>query len=108
MVGFRATVSRVERSFGPGGAVVEQRPSRHRGLHLTVVALKGGGTRFRAYVHTPEWERIVAVSANSSAEVAAARAENLVVCASERGVLVRLPTPSSGRPASAVQAEGTG
>jgi hypothetical protein len=77
--------------------VVKERPSRHRGLHLTVVAFKHGGTRFRAYVHTPEWERIVVVSANSSSEVAAKRAENLVGSATERGILVRLPQTSPRR-----------
>jgi hypothetical protein len=101
-------VSRAEPPFGPDDAVVKQRPSRHRGLYLSVVAFKRGGTRFRAYVHTPGWERIVVVSANSSAEVAAKRAENLVLRASERGVLVQLPQSSPRRQVSAARAEGTG
>jgi hypothetical protein len=90
-------VAQAELPFGPDDAVVKERPSRHRGLHLTVVAFKRGPTRFRAYVHTPEWERIVVVSANSSAEVAAERAENLVGRATERGVVVRLPQTSALR-----------
>jgi len=101
-------VSRAEAPFGPDDAVVKQRPSRHRGLHLTVVAFKRGGTRFRAYVHTPDWQRIVVVSASSSAETAAERAENLVLRASQHGVLVRLPQSSPRPPASAAQAEDTG
>jgi hypothetical protein len=79
-------MARAEPPFGPKDAVVKQRPSRHRGLHLTVVAFKRGGTPFRAYVHTPDWERIVVVSPSTSAEVAAARAENLVLHASTYGV----------------------
>jgi hypothetical protein len=88
--------------------VVKQRPSRHRGLHLSVVAFKRGATPFRAYVHTPDWERIVVVSPNSSAEVAAERAENLVLRASKHGVLVRLPPPSPPRHVGSIQAGGIG
>ena len=88
--------------------MVKHRPSRHRGLHLSVVAFKRGGTPFRAYVHTPDWERIVVVSSNSSAEVAAERAEDLVLRASKHGVLVRLPQPSPPRHVSVVQVGGTG
>ena len=88
--------------------MVKQRPSRHRGLHLSVVAFKRGGTSFRAYVHTPDWERIVVVSPNSSAEVAAERAENLVLRASKHGVLVRLPQPAPPTHVGSVQAGGTG
>jgi hypothetical protein len=79
-------MARAEPPFGPQDAVVKQRPSRHRGLHLTVVAFKRGGTPFRAYVHTPDWERIVVVSPSASAELAAERAENLALRASIYGV----------------------
>jgi hypothetical protein len=79
-------MARSEPPFGPEDAVVKQRPSRRRGLHLTVVAFKRGGTPFRAYVHTPDWERIVVVSPSTSAEVAAERAEKLVLHASAHGV----------------------
>ena len=78
-------MARSEPPLGPEDAVVKQRPSRRRGLHLTVVAFKRGGTPF-AYVHTPDWERIVVVSPSTSAEVAAERAENLVLHASAHGV----------------------
>jgi hypothetical protein len=101
-------MARSQPPFGPEDAVVKQRPSRHRGLHLSVVAFKHGGTPFRAYVHTPGWERIVVVSPNSSAEVAAERAENLVLRASKHGVLVRLPQPLPPTHVSSVQAGGIG
>ena len=55
-------------------SVVKQGPSRHRGLEVTVFAPKHG-PRFRAYVHTPGWERVLAVSAAESADAAKERAE---------------------------------
>jgi hypothetical protein len=70
--------------------VVKQQPSRHRGLEVTVVAPKCG-PRFRAYVHTPGWERVVAVSTAGSADAAMARAEGSLTQAIGNGVRVDLP-----------------
>src|SRR5512138_1405147 len=58
-------------------AVVKQRPSRHRGLEVTVFSPKHGPA-FRAYVHTPGWERVLVVSAATSADAAMERAEGSV------------------------------
>jgi hypothetical protein len=70
--------------------VVKQRPSRHRGLEVTVVSPKRG-PRFRAYVHTPAWERVVAVSTAESEDAAMARAEAALTQAIAIGARVQLP-----------------
>lgn len=70
--------------------MVKQRPSRHRGLDVTVVTLKRG-PRFRAYVHTPGCERLAAVSTAGSADAAVARAEAALTHAIGNGVRVNLP-----------------
>src|SRR5690349_5432377 len=72
------------------GSMVKQKASRHRGLEVTVFAPKHG-PRFRAYVHTPEWERVLAVSAAESADAAMTRAEAVLTQAVGAGVDVRLP-----------------
>jgi hypothetical protein len=77
--------------FGPRDAVVIERPSRHRGLRLTAVAFADGEPRIRAYLHTPAWERIVAVGGGESAGEAAARADDLLERAMTQGVAVSLP-----------------
>ena len=66
-------------------SVVERGPSRHRGLQVTVFAPKHG-PRFRAYVHTPGWERVLAVSAGESADAAKKRAEAVLTQAVGAGV----------------------
>ena len=70
--------------------MVKHGPSRHRGLDVTVFAPKRGPA-FRAYVHTPGWERVLAVSAAVSADAAMERAEDLVGRAVSEGSLIRLP-----------------
>jgi hypothetical protein len=72
------------------GAVVMQQPSRRGGLEVTVFAPKHG-PRFRAYVHTPGWERVLAVSTAQSADAAAKRAEAVLTQAVGAGVDVQLP-----------------
>jgi hypothetical protein len=74
--------------FGPGDAVIIERPSRHRGLRVTAVAFARRTPRIRAYLHTAEWERVVATSTGRSAGEAAARAEDLLEHAHLRGVRV--------------------
>jgi len=71
-------------------ALVKQVASRHRGLEVTVFAPKHG-PRFRAYVHTPGWERVLAVSAATSADAAMERAEAVLTQAVGAGVQVHLP-----------------
>jgi hypothetical protein len=83
-------MTQAEPPFGPQDAVAKQRPSRHRGLEVTVVAPKRG-PRFRAYLHTPGWERVVAVSTAPSADAAAARTEAALARAVGDGVRVDLP-----------------
>jgi hypothetical protein len=73
--------------FGSHDAVVIERPSRHHGLDLTVVAFARGEPRLRAYLHTPEWERILAVGTGPSAADAAVRAEDLLERAAALGVV---------------------
>jgi hypothetical protein len=82
-------VAQSQLPFGARDAVVKHGPSRHRGLDVTVVSPKRGA-RFRAYVHTPGCERILAVSTAESAESAVARAERLLSHAIENGVQVNL------------------
>jgi hypothetical protein len=72
-------------------SVVEHRPSRHAGLDVSVFAPKHGPT-FRAYVHTPSWDRVLAVSAADAADTAMGRAEALLTQAVGQGVDVKLPT----------------
>lgn len=74
--------------FGSRDAVVIERPSRHRGLRLTAVAFAERVPRIRAYLHTPKWERILAVGTAPSAAEAANRAEDLLDRAVDRGVSV--------------------
>jgi len=74
--------------FGSRDAVVIERASRHRGLRLTAVAFADPGPRIRAYLHTPQWERILAVGTAPSAAEAAHRAEKLLDHAVDRGVAV--------------------
>jgi hypothetical protein len=86
--------TRVTRSlpFGARDPVVKQRLSRHRGLEVTVAAPKRG-PRFRAYVHLPDWKRVLAVSTADSADAAITRAEALLTLAIGNGVKVDLPPP---------------
>lgn len=86
----RRHVAGLQIPFGARDEVVKQGPSRHRGLDVTVVAPKRG-PRFRAYVHTPAWERVVAVSTAGSEDAAIARAEALLTQAIGNGVRVDLP-----------------
>lgn len=72
--------------FGPRDAVVIERPSRHRGMHVTAVAFAKRSPRIRAYLHTPGWERIVATATGRSAGEAAVRAEDLLEHARLRGI----------------------
>ena len=83
-------MAQLQLPFGARDGVVKQGPSRHRGLEVTVVAPKRG-PRFRAYVHTPGWERVVAVSGAGSEDAAMARAEALLTQAIGNGVRVDLP-----------------
>ena len=78
--------------FGSRDAVVIERPSRHHGLRLTAVAFAERVPRIRAYLHTPKWERILAVGTAPSAAEAADRAEDLLDRAVDRGVAVD-PSP---------------
>ena len=71
-------------------SVVQRGPSRHRGLQVTLFAPKHG-PRFRAYVHTPRWKRVLAVSAAESADAAKNRAEAVLTQAVGAGVDVSLP-----------------
>ena len=71
-------------------SLVTQGPSRHRGLEVTVFAPKRG-PRFRAYVHTPGWERVLVVSTAASAEAAMERVDVLLSQAVGQGVEVKLP-----------------
>jgi hypothetical protein len=84
--------------FGRRDAVVMERPSRHAGLSLTVVAFTRGEPRLRAYLHTPKWERIVVVATASSPDAAAARADDLLAGAVARGVAVKIPDPDLSAP----------
>jgi hypothetical protein len=71
-------------------SLVKHEPSRHRGLEVSVFALKRG-RQFRAYVHTPGWERVLAVSIAASADAAMTRADAALSQAVGAGVDVRLP-----------------
>jgi hypothetical protein len=66
-------------------SVVMHASSRHRGLDVTVFAPKRG-PRFRAYLHTPSWERVLAVSTGESADEAVQRVDALLARAVESGV----------------------
>lgn len=73
-------------------SLVKQEPSRHGGLQVSVFASKRG-PRFRAYVHTPGWERVLVVSSGgASADAAMARAEATLDEALSAGIGVHLPT----------------
>lgn len=74
-----------------GDSVVKHAPSRHRGLDVTVFAPRRGPA-FRAYVHTPGWERILVVSTGASADEAIARGDALLTHAVEAGVDAHLPS----------------
>jgi hypothetical protein len=87
---FGRHVAQSQLPFGARDAVVKHGPSRHRGLDVTVVSPKHG-PRFRAYVHAPGWERVLAVSTAESAESAVARAERSLSQAIGNGVQVNLP-----------------
>ena len=71
-------------------SVVKQVSSRHRGLDVTVFAPKRG-PRFRAYLHTPNWERVLAVSTAESADTAVERVDALFTQAVGSGVDVKPP-----------------
>jgi hypothetical protein len=71
-------------------SLVKQESSRHRGLEVSVFALKRQ-RQFRAYVHTPGWERVLVVSTAASADAAMTRADALLSQAVGAGVLVHLP-----------------
>jgi hypothetical protein len=87
---FGRHVAQSQLPFGARDAVVGQGASRHRGLEVTVASPKRG-RRFRAYVHTPGWERVLAVSTADSAEAAMARADQSLSHAIGHGVQVSLP-----------------
>ena len=87
---FGRHVDRAEIPIGARDAVVKQRPTRHRGLEVTVVAPKRG-PRFAPTWHTPEWERVLVVSIAASADEAMRRAEALLTQAVGEGVEVNLP-----------------
>jgi hypothetical protein len=89
---FGRRVAQSQLPFGARDAVVKHGPSRHRGLDVTVVSPKRG-PRFRAYVHTPGWRRVLAVGTAESAESAIARAERALSQAVGTGVQVNLPEP---------------
>jgi hypothetical protein len=55
---FGRHVAQSQLPFGARDAVVRQGSSRHRGLEMTVASPKRGPW-FRAYVHTPGWERVL-------------------------------------------------
>jgi len=83
---------RVDDSQHPSGdPLVKQQPSRHKGLEVSVFAPKRGA-KFRAYVHTPCWDRVLVVSTAASADAAMARSDALLAQAVGEGVAVRLPT----------------
>jgi len=84
-------MARPELPFGARDVVAKHGPTRYRGLEVTVVAPKRG-PRFRAYVHTPGWERVLVVSTAEQAETAGSRAEVLLTQAVSEGVEVGLPT----------------
>lgn len=88
---FGRHVARTELPFGARDVVVKHGPTRYRGLEVTVVAPRRG-PRFRAYVHTPGWERVLVVSTAELAETAGSRAEALLTQAVGEGVEVGLPT----------------
>jgi hypothetical protein len=88
---FRRHVAGSQLPFGARDTVVKQGRTRYRGLEVTVVAPKRG-PRFRAYVHTRDWERVLVVSTAASAESAMARAEALLTQAVGEGVEIHLPT----------------
>jgi hypothetical protein len=69
--------------------VIWERPSRHPGLDVTVIAREDGGQPFLAYLHTPDRRRIVAVSQGRTPETTAHRVENLYASVLGRGVAVR-------------------
>jgi hypothetical protein len=60
--------------------VIWERPSRHSGLEVTVVARRQGRAQppFLAYLHTPDRSRVVAVSNGPSPEQAAHRVDTLL------------------------------
>jgi hypothetical protein len=78
--------------FGARDEVVKQRLSRHRGLEVTVAAPRRG-PRFRAYLHLPDLERVLAVSTADSVDAAIARVEGLLTQAMGNGFRVNLPQP---------------
>jgi hypothetical protein len=84
-------VSRSQHPFRD--SVVKHAASRHRGLEITVFAPKHG-PRFRAYLHTPNWERVVVVGTAESADAAVERVDTLLTRAAGSGVGVNLPKPS--------------
>src|SRR5947207_1825400 len=82
--------------FGHRDSVVLQRPSRHPGLLISVVARRDEAL-LRAYVHTPGWRRVVAVGMARSPQDAADRADGLLANAIAHGVPTGLPKPSTRR-----------
>jgi hypothetical protein len=111
-VGFRVTadggwcgvfgrhVAQSQLPFGARDPVVSQRPSRLGGLEVTVAAPKCG-PRFRAYVHTPGWERVLAVGTGSTADAAMLHAEGSLSQAIGNGVRVNLPAQPMRRASEA-------
>jgi hypothetical protein len=97
---FGRHVAQSQLPFGARDAVVKQVPSRLGGLEVTVAAPKCG-PRFRAYVHTPGWERILAVGTGSTADAAKVHAEESLSQAIGSGVQVNLPPPPLRRASEA-------
>ena len=87
---FGRHVAQSQLPFGARDAVVNQAPSRLGGLEVTVVA-PTRGPRFRGYVHTPGWERVLAVGTGSTADAAMVHAERSLAQAIGSGVAVKLP-----------------
>jgi len=78
--------------YGPRDAVVVDRRSRHFGLNVTSVAFADRTPLIRAWLHTPDWERIVTTAVGPSAGAAALRAEDALDHARACGVPVSLPS----------------
>ena len=71
-------MSRSTSRFARWGSVVWERPSRHLGLDVTVVARREDTRQpFLAYLHTADRECVVAVSEGRSPETVAKRVEDV-------------------------------
>jgi hypothetical protein len=88
-------------------STVKHAASRHRGLEITVFAPMHG-PRSRAYLHTPNWERVLVVGTAESADAAVERVDALLTRAVGSGVGVNLPkAPRPLRLQSPEEQDGT-